>query len=230
MKNKIIVFDTETTGDFTTPLIYDIAWKVLNENLEVVETREFIVKEIFSNNFLMSHAYYKEKREDYYERIEYLDISVLKWVDILNLLFLDINQYGIDILSAYNIAFDYKAILETTRLIANHDFDRVKKNIDKLNLLCIWNLTVETLFETQDYVRFVYEHNLFNITGNPRTSAEVAYQVLTNNIDFVESHTALKDTEIEVEILKHCLENYKVELSFGLQYNCWTKLKFKKGK
>ena len=41
--------------------------------------------------------------------------------------------------------------------------------------------------------------------GKDRHTAEIVYRYLFNN-DFVESHTALEDCEIEYQILLSCLE------------------------
>lgn len=44
------------------------------------------------------------------------------------------------------------------------------------------------------------------MSGNrPRLTAEILYRYLTNNVDFVESHTGLEDVMIEKEIFKACL-------------------------
>ena len=46
----------------------------------------------------------------------------------------------------------------------------------------------------------------FVMSGNrPRLTAEILYRYLTNNVDFVESHTGLEDVMIEKEIFKACL-------------------------
>ena len=48
-----IVLDTETTNGFDDPFCYDVGYAVLNENFEVIETRSFVVADVFLDKEMM---------------------------------------------------------------------------------------------------------------------------------------------------------------------------------
>lgn len=223
-KNNIVVFDTETSGDLSSPFIYDIAWEVLDKNLQVVKTREFLVKEIFDNRFIMSKAYYAEKKPLYDEWLKTNEIKLLEWHKILELLVKDVRHYGAKVLSAYNVAFDHRALLATTGLTASHMLPKLEKLLGRTELLCIWNLAVDTLMAKEEYTDFAIANKFISEKGNIITNAEVAYRALTNDVEFTEQHTALADVEIEVEILRHCLTEYSGRVSYGKKYGVWRKV------
>ena len=63
----------------------------------------------------------------------------------------------------------------------------------------------QTFAKDENYKNFCIEND-FVMSGNrPRLTAEILYRYLTNNVDFVESHTGLEDVMIEKEIFKACL-------------------------
>ena len=56
------------------------------------------------------------------------------------------------------------------------------------------------------YQDFCERLKLFTESGNYSTTAESVYRYVSGNTEFIEEHTALADSEIELEILKFCLE------------------------
>ena len=69
MKN-ILVFDTETTGNFDKPLIYDFAYKIINKKGELLYQKNYLVEEIFNQSFLMDKAFYSKKVKEYRRKLE----------------------------------------------------------------------------------------------------------------------------------------------------------------
>jgi hypothetical protein len=59
---------------------------------------------------------------------------------------------------------------------------------------------------TKSYQDFCDEHGLYSDSGNYSTTAETAYKFVTKTVDFVEEHTALADSLIELEILVACVD------------------------
>ena len=51
-----IVLDTETTNGFDDPFCYDVGYAVLNESFEVIETRSFVVADVFLDKEKRSKA------------------------------------------------------------------------------------------------------------------------------------------------------------------------------
>jgi hypothetical protein len=63
----------------------------------------------------------------------------------------------------------------------------------------------EILGNCDEYKNFCDAHGYRTKNGQLRMTAEIIYQFLTGNIDFVESHTGLEDVKIEREIFKYCI-------------------------
>lgn len=69
-------------------------------------------------------------------------------------------------------------------------------------LFDLWSLAVMHLLDNVTYKNKCLEHGLLTNSGTFfKSSAEATYQYLCNKYDFVESHTALDDVEIETFIL-----------------------------
>ena len=102
----------------------------------------------------------------------------------------------------------------------------LEKLINQKNkkLLCIWNLACDTFLDTDEYREFAETHSFKSEIGNYKTSAECAYAYLTDNPQFEEEHTALSDTNIEIDILLHVFKNYVGNYTYGLHYGSWKKV------
>jgi hypothetical protein len=59
--------------------------------------------------------------------------------------------------------------------------------------------------------------------GNVRTNAEKVYAYLSGDLDFIESHTALHDAQIETEILQRLLAKKKTIPYNVLDHMPWRK-------
>ena len=69
-------------------------------------------------------------------------------------------------------------------------------------------------------------HTMIDLYGyytpklNPLTNAEIGYKYITGIHDFEENHTALSDTEIEVQIMAKCYKTHK-KYTKGIVGNPW---------
>ena len=227
MKN-ILVLDTETTGDFGQPMIYDFGYKIVTPTGEVLKTKNAIVREIFENKFVIQKAYYASKMNDYRKMIADGQIEVQTFRAIIKEFISDARKYKVEIISAYNLAFDMAAINATMRLCYSQGDEEkiIEKLINQKNkkLLCIWNLACETILDTDEYREFAKSKGWVSEVGNYRTNAEVTYTYITGLEEFKEKHMALDDVNIEVDILLHILKNYEGNLTYGLHYNSWKKV------
>lgn len=76
----------------------------------------------------------------------------------------------------------------------------------------LWGVACNTLINNERYKKYCIKNQLFtNSVEYFKTSAEVAFQYLTKDYDFIESHTALDDSIIESQILAKALKRGKVE-------------------
>lgn len=79
-------------------------------------------------------------------------------------------------------------------------------------LIDIWALACDRLLNTNKYRKYCCDNNFFTDSKKFfKTSAEVSYRYLTKDNEFIESHTALSDAEIETFILAKALKRGKSE-------------------
>lgn len=230
MKN-ILILDTETTPNFYSPYIYDFGYQIVSPVGIVLIKRNWLISEIFESKTLMEKAHYSKKVKDYLLKLEKGEIEKITFKKAIKQFVADSKKFKVEIISAYNLAFDMKALNSTLKITYYEAFETqwLEKFLHQKNkkLLCIWNLACETILDTDEYREFAEKNEMVSDKGNYQTNAEVSYKYITNNLNFVESHTALSDVEIETDILIHILENYKGNITYGLQYASWRKVQKK---
>jgi hypothetical protein len=199
-KKNIAIIDTETAGGFGKLKIYDFGVVIMTQKGEIVAEYESLVKEVFVPKH-MATAYYSNKIECYYSML--MDtLRIRPWDTIrddVNTLF---DKHDVGIVSAYNLAFDTRAIKATTKLYSKHDsfLTTAKDTLD------LWLWSCQSLLSKKKYHKYATKHNMITPAGNVKTSAEVSYSYLHNLPNFIESHTALDDCYIEADIAKTLLK------------------------
>lgn len=112
-----------------------------------------------------------------------------------------------------------KHILTNPPQKKNNDFE---KDIFRFRhqvypLFDLWGLSAKTLLNNASYKKECLNHELLSASGLYfKTSAETTYQYLCEKYDFVESHTALDDAEIETFILSKIAARRAIEI--GISY------------
>lgn len=95
------------------------------------------------------------------------------------------------------------------------DIFRFRKKV--YPLFDVWGIACKKVINTQSYKKMCIKNMLLTESGQYfKTSAETAFQYITGNIDFEESHTAIEDAEIESEILCRALRKGRLEI--GIVY------------
>lgn len=196
---NIIVFDTETTS-LVKPFCYDIGYIIINsDNWQTLKEGSFIVEQTWHNLPLFCSAYYADKRPNYIKEMKAKKIKMNKFGYICQQIKRDINNFNVEMGFAYNSKFDEKVFN------FNCDWYKCVNPFDSIPIKDIRGFVHHTLMNEKFY-KFCEENNLFTESKNYSTTAEDIYKYITNNIEFVESHTALDDSKIESEILKFCVE------------------------
>lgn len=113
MKEKYIVLDVETAGNFDCPLVYDIGYIVTDKSNQIYSSKHLIIKEIFNDIGLMETAYYYAKRGKYLQMIENNQAILVTFNQAREIIFNDIKTFNITKMYAYNAAFDYGALNST---------------------------------------------------------------------------------------------------------------------
>lgn len=195
-----LILDTETTA-LDKPFCYDISWVVMDmETGTFIDMSMNVVEQVWHNLPLFESAYYKEKRPKYITMMRSHSATLDKWGYIMNRLARTIRQYNITDVYAYNSDFDDKTIA------FNCDWYKCNNPLESVGVHDIWGYASAFITNQTEYRSFCENNSRFTETGNYKGSAEVVYQYIMGNPDFIEEHMGLFDSEIEAHILYHCIE------------------------
>lgn len=195
---NIMIFDTETT-DLTKCFCYNVGYNIYNtETKKVIVSREFTVEQIWHNLPLFSTAYYADKRPIYVKAMRAKKIKMDKFGRICQTMIRDIKNFDVVAAYAYNSSFDEKVFN------FNCEWFKCINPFDNIPIFDIRGFVHNSII-TDDYKNFCEKFNFFTDSGNYSTTAETVYRYITKNIDFIESHTALDDAQIETDILEYCV-------------------------
>lgn len=196
-KKYYMVIDTETLGDF----VFNIGYKVIDRKGNTHDEGSFVINE-FINNPDKYNAFHDrfmggEKIARYYYNLfmnngKYENVNFETARDTINSL---VNKYH-PICCAYNAAFDAQHLDITAQEFGYDSFFN-----EQVQWLDIWGMALSVLCKSINFFKFVSAHNFKTSAGNPKTSAEVVYRYLTNDVAFEEEHTARADVEIEADIM-----------------------------
>lgn len=215
-KHYVLVLDTETANtiqngkqmDMSNVLVYDCGWSVVDTKENVYEERSFVNRDIFCyERDLMQSAYYSWKIPRYVAEIQAGKRTMADFYEIRKALLADMENYGITEVVAHNARFDYNALNCTERYVTQSKFRYFFPYGTE-----IWDtmkMARDVIHNMPTYRKFCEEHGLVTATGRLSTTAESLYKFITKNPDFVESHTALEDVQIEREIMWYCYKQHK---------------------
>ena len=199
---KFIVLDTETLG-VNDASVYDLGYLIYDTEADgIIKTRDYITQEIFDDPNKMQSAYYTKKLPIYHQRLTDGYCKKSKWAYILRVLKRDINKYQVDGIYAYNSPFDTRAIASTCKTLGT------KSNPTADGITDIYKgLADPHITETESYKQFCQANGFMTKGKKPKcqAKAETVYRYLTNQTDYIEEHTALEDSKIELEILLKAL-------------------------
>lgn len=196
---NICVFDTETTS-LDKPFCYNIGYVILDsDSWGELFRRSYIVEQVWHNLPLFSTAYYAEKRPIYIADMRARNTIMDKFGYICRQMTRDFMQYNVDTAFAYNSSFDEKVF------DFNCDWFKCNNPFDNVAIKDIRGFAHQFIVD-DSFKMFCEEHEYFTETGNYSTTAETMYRYVSENTDFIESHTALDDAIIEAAILNYCIE------------------------
>lgn len=234
-KKYIMVMDVETAGGLEKKLVYDLGFAIADKKGNIIESRSYLIEEIFEDTNLMNSAYYSEKVPSYRKELAEGKHELVSFWKAREELLLMAEHYGVQTFSAYNLNFDMSALKNTTNYLMSGrkshkgKYSFLTPTFKHAELLCIWSLACEVLFSQKSFAKFAFKNGFYSEAGNYRTSAEVAYRYMTNDPDFVEEHKGLEDVKIEAEILGRCFKQNKKYLS-GIISHPWRLVTNEHGK
>ena len=213
INEKFVVIDTETANTYTDEkgktdmsdvLCYDIGFAVVDKNGYVYEAYSFCVDEIF-NSDLMETAYFRNKLPQYYEDIASGSRVVKSIMDIWATFKEVCDRYHVRIVSAHNARFDARSLNNTLRYLSGSQYRHFLP--DNVTWWDTMKLANKVLGDDNEYWLFCEYYECMTTHKKPRPSysAENIYRYISNNPEFIESHTGLEDVMIEKDILVYCL-------------------------
>lgn len=211
-----IVLDTETCPldrefegvDPYNMFAYDFGWAVVDKRGNVYKTRSFVNADIFlDEKALMQSAYYAEKIPMYWEDIKNGTRVLTSFNKIRKALLEDIAEYNVTEIFAHNMRFDYGTTNNTTRWLSKskyrYFFPYGMEICDTLKM------ARDVIAKMPSYKKFCLENGFMTKNGQVQLKAETIFRFITDDIEFIESHTGLEDVMIEKEILAYCYRQHK---------------------
>lgn len=210
----VAVIDTETATLWGE--VFDFGMVIVNSKGKEIARYDAIVKEVYDDVKKMEKAFYFNKVDSFYEpNLRCKRMEKKAWRTICVEVAALCSKHRVSVVSAYNLAFDRRVIAATNKKY--NGFSMFPKGTKEL---CLWKFACTTSLQGVDFEAFAVKHDFVSPAGNLRTNAEVAYKFMTGNINFSESHTALDDALIELDLLKLLMEEHK-ELPFGVGGATW---------
>lgn len=210
----VAVIDTETATLWGE--VFDFGMVIVNSKGKEIARYDAIVKEVYDNVRTMKKAFYFNKVDSFYEPNLRCKRMVKKsWRTICVEVSALCQKHRVSVVSAYNLAFDRRVIAATNKRY--NGFSMFPKGTKEL---CLWKFACNTELQSDAFEELAMAQGWVSPAGNLRTNAEVAYKFMTGNLNFSESHTALDDALIELDLLKLLMAKH-AELPFGVGGATW---------
>lgn len=196
-----LVLDTETIN-LEKQFVYDLGYTIADTDGNIVARKSYVISQIFDNKELFATGYYAKKMPLYLERLASGYSKKVGWGHAMRYLANDIKRYGITEIYAYNSRFDTKAIAFMC------SWFKIVNPLGSTEILDIMDF-IKPITNTEEYKNFC-KSNGYMTNGKypkPQRKAETLYRYLLKNTDFVEEHTGLEDSLIELAILLAALGN-----------------------
>lgn len=208
-KNIYCLIDTETSKMTD---VYDLGVVIFDKKGNILFERNYCNMDVFGNENMMRNAYYGWKMPLYKDNKNLVRCDTRSMMyDFLYAMKL----YEVTHLMAYNVAFDINALNSTYMKFCNRPFET-----EKYIIVDVMRVAIETIINTKKYKSFCKNNEYMTDKGNYKTSAEVVYKYVNNDLDFIESHTALDDCYCEKNIFMKCLKQKKT-VSKGIKNHMW---------
>ena len=200
--------DTETVGGASNPTgMYNLGCIIHDRDGNIFATASMLVMEHYDE--IRNDDYAKKNFSIYEERLRDGVMSAVatesEAVEIVRNL---CKFYNVKYVMAYNSAFDFTKT--TCRELLN-DFEFID----------IYLMALQTITHLKKYANFCRENQRFSSSGKSlSTTAESVFAFITDNADYVEEHTALEDSKIEMAIFVRCAKMHRHYTKNVHQWDC----------
>lgn len=212
-----IMLDTETANTrvdengklcMDDVLPYDFGFAIIDSHGRVYERHSFVNSDIYCyEKRLMQSAYYANKLPRYERDLRNGTRKLTSTYTIRQMILNKIKEYNCKFICAHNMPFDLRACNNiqrwTTKSKYRYFFPYDIEFWDTLRM------ARDVLDNYKTYRNFCIRNDYLTKQGKNRYTAEIIYQFITQNTDFIESHTGLEDVEIETQILAYLVSRKK---------------------
>lgn len=203
---KFLVLDTETCGEINVgdSFCYDIGFIVGDYDGNIYETGSYAIADFFLNSEDMSTAFFKTKIPQYWEDIKNGKRKLRRLATVRHIIYDIVKQYDITEMYAFNVRFDYTALLNSQRLATSSKYRYfLPFGVLPFDIMAY----ARELAKTDEYKSFCIEHNYLTKNKCPQVKAEVVARFLFDE-NFDEEHQGLDDCKIEHRILCELIKRY----------------------
>ena len=205
LKTIYATIDTETVGGATTPTgTYNYGMVIHDRYGNIIATQNLLVAEHY--NKIKDDDYAKKNFDLYEQYLHEGKISMVATEEEAIALMRNLCRFcNVKYLMAFNSGFDMTKT-------------KCKELLDEFEFIDIWLMSLQTLTHYKKFSKFCDNFDLKNKKGNCLTNAQTMYAYITNTPTYIEEHTALADSLIEVKIFVECLKTHK---RFSKNVHCW---------
>lgn len=215
---NFLVLDGETCNtpkidgqlDVKNGQVYDLGGMVIDEYGHE-KMRFSVVNEdvFFRMPDQMKEAYYSEKIPQYIKDINSGKRKVVNTWQMWKMVQSICKEYKIQAIVAHNAYFDIQTLNATMR----YQTKSAKRYFlpYKINIIDSLKVARKVFSKDNDYIQFCKDNGYMTNTKTPRPrlTAEVLWRYISNDNDFIESHTGFEDVEIESKIFSKCLDKIR---------------------
>ena len=207
-KSYYLTIDTETCNTMDDPIVYDIGGCIHDKQGNVYETFSFVIYETFVGMAdVMTSAYYADKIGNYEEDLKNGTRKMVRFATAKSHIAHLCERYNVKAIIAHNMRFDYRATATTQRYLTKSKYRYFFPY--GIELWDTMKMAQDTICKQKTYIKWCKENGFVTARGQVRKTAEILYRYISNQTDFIESHTGLEDVLIEKEIFTHCIRQHK---------------------
>lgn len=203
---NILIFDTETAGMVTQSLL-NVGYKIVDLNVQkgnytLLTEKDYIVNDVFNCElFMLNDSFVGAEK---YEKLKHAlaEKRAIKHSakQIFELMAKDIAKYNVLFGYAFNCDFDTDKFDRTARAYG------IPNPLSAIPVFDIWAYALNHICKSADYKAWAKENEMFTKSQMYiSTNVETITRFLLNDLNFVESHTALDDSQHELDILIECV-------------------------
>ena len=188
--------------------VYDLGGGALNlETGNIIDKFSFVNTDVFFGMpESMQNAYFADKIPQYLQDIKERKRQTVNTWKMWKYFHEFCNDYDIKIIAGHNVWFDVKTLNTTMRYQTK---SRKRYFLPyEIPIVDTMRMAQKVIANTEDYKYFCLTNDYMTVhkKSRPRVTAEILWRYLTNNNDFIESHTGLEDVEIEAKIFLECVK------------------------